>query len=129
MTEVKTLTYSNIQKYGEEKGILIPTLSEVAEELRERPESVMIEIKNLMTDQARMAIIDVTAGRSDWKLIASVKRFQQSFPRSSRKYWHSKAKETGTSVLRVRRHDIDLFKVSKTRIHLVWAKLTWALGY
>tara|TARA_Y100000588_G_scaffold177953_1_gene191957 strand:- start:5028 stop:5519 length:492 start_codon:yes stop_codon:yes gene_type:complete len=126
---VKNLRYTEIHELGKNMGVLIPTLSDVVEELKERPEPTMIEIKNLMTDQARQAIIDVTKNRSDWKLIASLQRFQQSFPKRSRRHWHTQVKKAGTNLLRVRRHDIDLFSISRTRIHLIWAKMKWKMGY
>ena len=129
MIPVKTLTFAEIHECGKELGISIPTLAEVVEELKERPEPTRIEIKNLMTDQARQAIIDVTKGRPDWKLMASLGRFQKSFPIISRHHWHTQAKKAGTKLVRVRRHEIDLFEASRTRFHWFLAKIKWKLGY
>ena len=125
---VKEFTYSEIQSQGEENGIMIPTLDEVVEILSNRTEPVMIEIKNLMSDSARQKIIDVTANRSDWQLIASVNRFLVSFPRGSRKYWYRQANRVGTSVYRIRKHEIDLFLSTRTIPHLIWSRLVWWLN-
>ena len=127
MAAVKELTYAEIQSRGKLNGINIPTLDEVVEILSNRPEPVMIEIKNLMSDSARRKIIDTTAERSDWQLISSVKRFLISFPRKSRNYWWNQAKQARTSVYRIRRHDVDLFISSKTMPHLIWNRLIWWL--
>ena len=126
---VKALTFAEIHECGKKFGISIPTLNEVVEELKERPEPTRIEIKNLMTDQARQMVIDVTKGHSDWKLMASIRRFEMSFPKKSRRHWHSQVKEAGTELVRVRRHEIDLFKASKTGIHWILSKLKWKMGY
>ena len=129
MIPVKALTFAEIHECGKKFGISIPTLAEVVEELKERPEPTRIEIKNLMTDQARQAVIDVTEGRPDWKLMASLKRFQESFPKNSRRHWHSQVKKAGTKLVRVRRHEIDLFHVSRTEFHWILSKMKWKLGY
>lgn len=126
---VKALTFAEIHECGKKFGISIPTLAEVVEELKERPEPTRIEIKNLMTDQARQMVIDVTKGHSDWKLMASIHRFEISFPKKSRRHWHSQVKMAGTELVRVRRHEIDLFNASKTGIHWIFSKLKWKLGY
>ena len=125
---VKTLTFAEIHKCGEENEISIPTLTEVVEELKGRPEPTRIEIKNLMTDQARLTIIDATRGRPDWKLMASLRRFQKSFPKKSRRHWHSQVKKAGTTLVRVRRHEIDLFHASRTELHWFLSKMKWRLG-
>ena len=127
MTQVKELTFEEIHSQGAKNGIDIPTLDAVVEILSKRPEPVMIEIKNLMTDSARKKIIDVTAERPDWQLIASVKRFLISFPRKKRTYWHDQATAVGTSVYRIRRHEIDLFDSSRTMLNLFWNRLFWWL--
>ena len=80
---VKELTFAEISSQGEMNGIEIPTMDAVVEILSKRTEPVMIEIKNLFSDAARRKIISVTAERSDWQLIASVKRFLISFPRKN----------------------------------------------
>lgn len=129
MIPVNTSTFAEIHNCGIEMGVSIPTLDEVVEELKNRREPIRIEIKNLMTDQARQAIIDVTKGRPDWKLMASLGRFQKSFPIISRHHWHTQAKKAGTKLVRVRRHEIDLFEASRTRFHWFLAKMKWKLGY
>ena len=125
MAQVKELTFEEIHSQGTKNGIDIPTLDAVVEILSNRTEPVMIEIKNLMTDSARKEIIDVTAERSNWQLIASIERFLTSFPRRSRKFWHTQAKNVGTSVYRIRRHEIDLFYSSRTMPHLIWNRIIW----
>ncbi len=122
---LKELTFMEISCQGVENGINIPTLDAVVDKLLNRTEPVMIEIKNLMSDAARQKIIDVTAERSDWQLIASVNRFLTSFPRKTRKYWYAQADKVGTSVYRIRRHDIDLFYCSRTTFHLIWNRVRW----
>tara|TARA_B100000614_G_scaffold6181_1_gene5875 strand:- start:5112 stop:5726 length:615 start_codon:yes stop_codon:yes gene_type:complete len=122
---VKELSFAEISSQGEINGIEIPRMDAVIEILSKRNEPVMIEIKNLFSDAARQKIIDVTAERSDWQLIASVNRFLTSFPRKSRKYWYSKADKVGTSVYRIRRHDVDLFHSSRTIFHLIWNRVKW----
>ena len=125
MAQVKDLTFVEIHSQGTKNGIDVPTLDAVVEVLSERSEPVMIEIKNLTTDSARKKIIDVTAERSNWQLIASIDRFLTSFPRRSRKFWHTRAKKVGTSVYRIRRHDIDLFYSSRTKAHLIVNRMSW----
>tara|TARA_B100000579_G_C22616089_1_gene749607 strand:- start:101 stop:736 length:636 start_codon:yes stop_codon:yes gene_type:complete len=124
---VKELTFAEISSQGEMNGIEIPTMDAVVEILSKRTEPVMIEIKNLFSDAARRKIISVTAERSDWQLIASVKRFLISFPRKKRTYWHKQATAVGTSVYRIRRHEIDLFDSSRTMLNLFWNRLVWWL--
>ena len=125
MAQVKELTFEEIHSQGTKNGIDIPTLDAVIEILSNRTEPVMIEIKNLMTDSARKEIIDVTAERPNWQLIASIERFLTSFPRRSRKFWYTRAKKVGTSVYRIRRHDIDLFYSSRTIPHLIVNRMSW----
>ena len=125
MAQVKELTFVEIHSQGMKNGIDIPTLDAIVAILSNRFEPVMIEIKNLLTDSARKKIIDVTAERSNWQLIASIDRFLTSFPRRSRKFWHTQAKKVGTSVYRIRRHDIDLFYSSRTIAHLIVNRMSW----
>ena len=125
MAQVKELTFVEIHSQGMKNGIDIPTLDAIVAILSNRFEPVMIEIKNLLTDSARKKIIDVTAERSNWQLIASIDRFLTSFPRRSRKFWHTQAKNVGTSVYRIRRHDIDLFYSSRTIAHLIVNRMSW----
>ena len=128
MKPVKQLAFAEISRQGVEDGIDIPTLDTVVQVLLNRSEPVMIEIKNLMSNAARQKIIDVTAERSDWQLIASVNRFLTSFPRKSRKYWHMQANKAGTSVYQIRRHDVDLFFSSRTIFHLIWNRVRWLMN-
>ena len=125
MAQVKDLTFVEIHSQGMKNGIDIPTLDAIVAILSNRSEPVMIEIKNLLTDSARKKIIDVTAESSNWQLIASIDRFLTSFPRRSRKFWHTQAKKVGTSVYRIRRHDIDLFYSSRTIAHLIVNRMSW----
>ena len=127
IAQVKELTFEEIHSLGAKQGIVIPTLDAVVAILSKRSEPVMIDIKNLFSDAARRKIISVTAERADWQLIASVKRFLISFPRKKRTYWHDQATAVGTSVYRIRRHEIDLFDSSRTMLNLFWNRLVWWL--
>ena len=129
MKPVKALPYEKIRECGNAMGFEISTLDEVVDVLKERPEPTMIEIKNLMTDQARQKIIDTISERSDWKLMASVTRFLKSFPKQSRHHWHSEIQKTGTELVRVREHDVDLFKISRTWLILSFNRLKWKMGF
>ena len=129
MTPVKTLSYEQIKESGNSMKVEIPTLAEVVEELKDRPEPVMIEIKNLMTEQARQMMVDTTRERSDWKLMASLTRFQKSFPKQSRKHWHSEIQKAGTELVRVREHQIDLFKITRSWPILSFNRLKWKFGF
>ena len=110
-------------------GIEIPTLAEVVDILKNRPEPTMIEIKNLMTDQARQTMINTASERPDWKLMASLTRFQKSFPKQTRQHWHSEIKKAGTKFVRVREHDIDLFRATRTWLTLSFNRLKWKFGF
>ena len=129
MTPVKILSYEQIRECGKAKDVEIPTLSEVVGVLKNRPEPTMIEIKNLMTDQARQKIIDTISERSDWKLMASLTRFQKSFPKQSRQRWHSEIQKADTELVRVREHDVDLFRVTRTWLTLSFNRLKWKFGF
>ena len=110
-------------------GIEIPTLAEVVDILKNRPEPTMIEIKNLMTDQARQTMINTASERPDWKLMASLTRFLKSFPKQTRQHWHSEIKKAGTKFVRVREHDIDLFRATRTWLTLSFNRLKWKFGF
>ena len=129
MTPVKTLSYEQIKESGNSMKIEIPTLAEVVEELKDRPEPVMIEIKNLMTEQARQMMVDTTSERSDWKLMASLTRFQKSFPKKTRQHWHSEIQKSDTKLVRVRAHDVDLFIATRTWLTLSFNRLKWKFGF
>lgn len=129
MMPVKTLHYQQIKESGQKMGIEIPTLAEVIDILKNRPEPTMIEIKNLLTDQARQRIINTASGRPDWKLMASLTRFQKSFPKKTRKHWHSEIQKADTKLVRVRAHDVDLFRATRTWLTLSFNRLKWKFGF
>ena len=123
---VRNLTFEQIVESGSQSGVSIPSLADVVSELQERDELVMIEIKNLMSDQARQDLIDVTQGRSKWNLMSSIRRFEKSFPKN-RKYWHEKMNLAGSKLVLIRRHEIDLF--ASSRNFLKWKLLKFRIKF
>ena len=119
------LSLTQIQELGSTLGISIPTLSEVLEILNERPEKVMIEVKSLLTEEGRGKLVESVSENHNLTLMASPSRFEKSFPTESREYWHQKLRESKTKLVRVRRHRVDLFKASKSRILWFRAKPKW----
>ncbi|MED5486879.1 MAG: glycerophosphodiester phosphodiesterase family protein [Candidatus Thermoplasmatota archaeon] len=105
---VRDLSFAQIIEFGSQIGVEIPPLTDVVSELEVRDEPVMIEIKNLMTDQARESIIDITNGRNGWNLMSSIGRFEKSFP-DNLGYWKNRVESAGSKLVLIRRHDINLF--------------------
>ncbi len=128
MVLVKNVEMQRLKNAGEQLGFKIPTFSEVISELSSRNEKTMIEIKHLHSDEARREIIAAMEGRANWMLMATPIRFLQSFPSNSREFWHHEILKAGTKLVRVRRHRVDLFAASRTRIGWLFAIPKWLFG-
>ncbi|MBJ36689.1 MAG: hypothetical protein CMB68_04980 [Euryarchaeota archaeon] len=119
------LTLVQIQELGRTLGISIPTLSEVLEILNERPEKVMIEVKSLLTEEGREKVVENVRRNQNFTLMASPARFEKSFPKNSREYWHERLRKSNTKLVRVRRHRVDLFNASKSKLLWLLSKPKW----
>lgn len=122
------LSFSEILKAGEDLDVKIPTFSEVVAILDSRQEDVMVEVKELRTDDARRAVITAISDKSNWKLMATPARFLQSFPAESRDYWEEYTRELGVELVRVGRHKLDLFSASRSYISWKFAQFKWFFG-
>jgi|TARA_B110000263_G_C15269204_1_gene492613 glycerophosphoryl diester phosphodiesterase len=129
MVLVKGLEMESLKNAGVQLGFQIPTFTEVISELSERNENTMIEIKNLISDEARREVITAMVGHPNWTLMATPLRFTASFPSESRAHWHSEVRKAGTKLVRVGRHRIDLFSAAKTRLGWMLAKPKWLFGF
>ena len=122
------LSFSEILKAGEDLDVKIPTFSEVVAILDSRQEDVMVEVKELRTDDARRAVITAISDKSNWKLMATPARFLQSFPAESRDYWEEYTRELGVELVRVGRHKLDLFSASRSYFSWKFAQFKWFFG-
>ncbi len=120
-------TLKEIQEFGKAVEVSIPALSEVLDILNERSEKVMIEVKNLYSDEGRKKLVESVEGNQNFTLMSSPARFEKSFPTTSREYWHQRLRESNTKLVRVRRHRVDLFAASKSRLLWLLAKPKWLL--
>ena len=129
MVLVKNLEIESLKNAGGQLGFQIPTLTEVISELTERNENTMIEIKHLISDEARREVITAMVGHPNWTLMATPLRFTASFPSESRAHWHKEVRKVGTKLVRVGRHRIDLFSAAKTRLGWILAQPKWLFGF
>ncbi len=127
-SETSEMTYSEIRDAGLQQGISIPLFSEVSEHLRVREEPVMVEIKHLMTDQARSEVLETISKMNEWKAMATPIRFSISFPEEIREEWSSQFESEGVELVRVGRHRLNLFRACKTRMGWVFAQPRWLFG-
>jgi hypothetical protein len=97
-------------------------------ELEERQERVMVEIKEIFSDQARIEIINRVSELNNWKIMATPERFEKSFPKESRNFWGKELKKAKVELVRVGRHRINLFTASKSRLRWEIAKPKWLFG-
>ena len=81
LVEIAKMTFSDILDAGESLDIKIPTFNEIVNELEGRKEKVMVEIKEVFSDGARMEIIQSLSKLENWKLMATPERFEKSFLR------------------------------------------------
>ena len=128
LRELSKMSFLEIRKAGEELEILIPTFEEVVIELEERKERVMVEIKEIFSDQARIEIINRVSELNNWKIMATPERFEKSFPKESRDFWDEELKKAKVELVRVGRHRIELFRASKSRLRWMIAKPKWLFG-
>ena len=128
LIEISKMTFLEIKNAGEYLDILIPTFEEVVIELEERKERVMVEIKEIFSDQARNEIINRISELDNWKIMATPERFEKSFPKESRDFWDEELKKAKVELVRVGRHRIELFRASKSRLRWMIAKPKWLFG-
>ena len=128
LIEISKMTFLEIKNAGEFLDILIPTFEEVVIELEERKERVMVEIKEIFSDQARNEIINRVSELDNWKIMATPERFEKSFPKESRDFWDEELKKAKVELVRVGRHRIELFRASKSRLRWMIAKPKWLFG-
>ena len=127
-SETSDMPFSKIHEAGLQQGISIPLFSEVCEHLRDREESVMVEIKHLETDRARTEVLETISKMRKWKVMATPIRFSRSFPEESRDEWRSRFESEGVELVRVGRHRLNLFRSCKTRVGWVFAQPRWLFG-
>tara|TARA_B100001175_G_scaffold93714_1_gene79264 strand:- start:2540 stop:3115 length:576 start_codon:yes stop_codon:yes gene_type:complete len=128
MIEIKELSFEEISNAGTSMTINIPTFKQIIETLKDRDERVMIEIKNVHSDNGRDDLLRSVSGKGNWMLMSTPERFIESFPSENRDFWNIRARELGVKLVRVGRHRIDLFKASKNRIAWYYAKPKWFFG-
>ena len=128
LIETAKLNFSEIVKAGEDLGVKIPTFSEVVAILDSRQEDVMVEVKDLRTDDARRSVITAISDKSNWKLMATPTRFLQSFPAESREYWEGYTRNLGVELVRVGRHKLNLFSASRSYFIWKFAQFKWFFG-
>ena len=128
MIEIKELSFEEISNAGTSMRINIPTFKQIIEALKDRDERVMIEIKNVHSDNGRDDLLRSVSGNGNWMLMSTPERFIESFPSENRDLWNIRARELGVKLVRVGRHRIDLFKASKNRIAWHYAKPKWFFG-
>ncbi len=127
--EMAKMTFSDILEAGESLGIKIPTFNEIVNELEGRKEKVMVEIKEVFSDGARMEIIQSLSKLENWKLMATPERFEKSFPKDSRTHWSEEISNSGIELVRVGRHRVNLFKAAETRLGWIFAGPKWLFGF
>lgn len=129
LVELSKMTFSDILEAGESLQIKIPTFNEVVEELEGRTEKVMVEIKEVFSDGARMEIIQTLSKFKNWKLMATPERFEKSFPEESRTHWSEEISNSGIELVRVGRHRVNLFKAAESRLGWIFAGPKWLFGF
>ena len=96
--------------------------------MEQREEPVMIEIKELISDECRVEIIDLVAGRKSWKLMATPERFDRSFPVQGRDRWREMANRKDVKLVRVGRHRAQLFRFSDSVLGRLYLHPKWLFG-
>lgn len=126
--ETRLLGMNEIILAGEEIHISIPTFDQVISELEQREEPVMVEIKELISDQCRAEIIESVAGRKNWKLMATPERFERSYPADGRNRWREMANAKNVKLVRVGRHRVQLFRFSNHALGRLYLYPKWLFG-
>ena len=129
LVEIAKMTFSDILDAGESLEIKIPTFNEIVNELEGRKEKVMVEIKEVFSDGARMEIIQSLSKFENWKLMATPERFEKSFPKDSRTHWSEEISNSGIELVRVGRHRVNLFKAAESRFGWFFAGPKWLFGF
>ena len=129
LVEIAKMTFSDILDAGESLEIKIPTFNEIVNELEGRKEKVMVEIKEVFSDGARMEIIQSLSKFENWKLMATPERFEKSFPKDSRTHWSEEISNSGIELVRVGRHRVNLFKAAESRLGWIFAGPKWLYGF
>jgi glycerophosphoryl diester phosphodiesterase len=129
LVEIAKMTFSDILDAGESLEIKIPTFNEIVNELEGRKEKVMVEIKEVFSDGARMEIIQSLSKFENWKLMATPERFEKSFPKDSRTHWSEEISNSGIELVRVGRHRVNLFKAAESRLGWIFAGPKWLFGF
>ncbi len=127
--EISKMTFLEIKDAGETLDIPIPTFEEVVIELETRKERVMVEIKEIFSDQARNEIINRISELENWKIMATPERFEKSFPKESRAFWRKEIQELEIKFVRVGRHRVELFKAAESYWRWKMAKPKWLFGF
>jgi len=127
--EIAKMTFSDILEAGESLEIKIPTFNEIVNELEGRKEKVMVEIKEVFSDGARMEIIQSLSKLENWKLMVTPERFEKSFPKDSRTHWSEEISNSGIELVRVGRHRVNLFKAAESRLGWIFAGPKWLFGF
>ena len=128
LVEISKMSFLEIKEAGRKLDISIPTFEEVVTELEKRKEKVMIEIKEIFSDEAKYELIKRTSGHKEWKLMATPERFEKSFPKDSRDFWAEQIRNANIKLVRVGRHRVDLFRASKSYVKWLIAKPKWLFG-
>jgi glycerophosphoryl diester phosphodiesterase len=129
LMKVAEMNFEDIIGAGDLLEISIPTFEEVVSELEERTEKVMVEIKEIFSDEARKEIIETLSRFDNWKLMATPERFEKSFPESTRPHWSKEIHSSGIELVRVGRHRVNLFKASESRFGWIMAGPKWLFGF
>jgi len=127
-SDTSEMTFTAIREAGLQKGISIPLFSEVCDQLGDREELVMVEIKHLETEQARSEVLGTISKMANSKAMATPIRFAKSFPDDVRNEWGSKFESAGVELVRVGRHRVNLFHACKTRKGWFFAQPRWLFG-
>ena len=128
LVEISKMSFLEIKEAGRKLDISIPTFEEVVTELEKRKEKVMIEIKEIFSDEAKYELIKRTSDHENWKIMATPERFEKSFPKDSRDFWAEQIRNANIELVRVGRHRVDLFRASKSYVKWLIAKPKWLFG-
>ena len=128
LVEISKMSFLEIKEAGRKLDISIPTFEEVVTELEKRKEKVMIEIKEIFSDEAKYELIKRTSDHENWKIMATPERFEKSFPKDSRDFWAEQIRNANIKLVRVGRHRVDLFRASKSYVKWLIAKPKWLFG-
>lgn len=109
--KVKDVSFKEIEwKYP-----FIPTLKEVLNELELSRKPVMVEIKRLNKEWARIQLLNSinefkANSNAEINCLAFKSHFKKSFPKDTRKFWSDKFTASGIVCHNVRNHSKNLFE-------------------